>query len=81
MPAWGPGGHIANYDLEDIQESATLAHLTSNNAHGYLFINDCTLPPDLHNCVGHGDARSLADEKDEDVSKEWADAIRPYMTD
>jgi hypothetical protein len=62
MPAWGPGGHIANYDLEDIQESATLAHLTWNSAHGHLFINDCTLPPDLHNRVGHGDARSLADE-------------------
>jgi len=81
MPKWGEGRYGITKILQDVQEGP-IAMYIANNANGYLFINACELPPDHHYCVGHGDARKLAvDEHDTDVISEWADAVRPYMTE
>jgi len=46
-----------------------------------LFINLCRLPPDDKvYCKIHGKASGAPmDDRDSDITKEWADAIEPYM--
>ena len=80
----GPG--IVPYQLTvmvvDIHADDSVANYSANyHPERGLAINNCQLPPDSKIfCKVHGKANDAPmDDRDSDITKEWADAIKPYM--
>jgi hypothetical protein len=69
-------------NVSDIHADDSVANYTLSRRPdiGY-FINNCQLPPDSKLfCRIHGKANGAPmDDRDPDITKEWADSIKPYM--
>jgi hypothetical protein len=61
---------------EDVAE-----YWASYNSDRGLFIHGCRLPPDSKTfCKIHGSVNAApVDDRDTDLTKEWSDAVKPYM--
>jgi hypothetical protein len=68
--------------VADIHSDESVAYYwASYSDDSGLFLHDCRLPPDgKAYCKIHGKVSDAPrDDNDNDITKEWSDAIKPYM--